>query len=114
MVEVRAAAASTSLDASAHQVEDLVELHAGQLRVGGGAADDFEQPIGGPRLSCHLGHHLLRRDVQREPRRHNGIKPAAAYRDQQRGAFHQFVTGQRKQPPLRGAQSAVVRTADAL
>ena len=60
VVHVRAPAPRPVCDAVADEVDDLVELRAGQLGVRRGAAHEREQVVGLPLLRADLGDDLLR------------------------------------------------------
>ncbi len=114
VVDVGAAAPPSGLDAAAHQLDDLVELGPGEVVVGRSPADEGVQVVGPPLGRGHLGHHLLGQDVERPSGRVDGIEAAGADGQEQRGALHQLVAGEREQPPLGRPRAGVVGAAHPL
>ena len=114
VVHVRAACAAPGGDAVADEVDHLVELVARHLGVGRGAPEEREEIVGAPLLRAHLGHDLLRGDVEREVGELDGVEAPGANRGEERGALDQLVARERVQPPLGGAGAAVVGTAHPL
>ena len=113
VVHVRARAAAGG-DAVGDEVDNFVELVTGHLGVGGGAAHEREEVVGAPFLRAHLGHDLLRGDVEWETGELDRVEPAGPHRGEQRGALDQLVARERVQPTLGGSGAAVVGTAHPL
>ena len=115
VVHVRAARArGRSRRRRRPSVDDLVELRPGQVVVRRGLAHELVQVVGPPLPRRGLGDHVLRRDVERQPGRHDRVEPAGAHRGEQRRALDQLVAGQRVEAALRRADAGVVRAADPL
>jgi hypothetical protein len=116
-VEVGHAPAAPGLDAGRDQIDDLLELLAGEPPVGPGTADQVEQLVLGhaafaPRR--RLGHDLLGQDVERLLGRVKGIEPSSLDRGQQRGALDQLVPGGRVHDPPGNTGTLMVGSAHPL
>jgi hypothetical protein len=114
VVEVGAPLAPPGLDALRHQRDDLVELVAGQVVVGGRPPDQLVEVVAGPLLGRDLGHHLLGGDVEREVGQLDGVEPAALHGGEERRALDQLVAGERVEDALGGARPGVVGPAHPL
>ncbi len=114
VVEVRGTLAAAGLDAVGDQVDDIVELLAGELGVRRGAPHQLVELVRAPFPRRDLGHHLLRGDVERELGWLDGVESARAYGREQRRALDQLVACERVETTLGRARAAVIRPADTL
>ena len=114
VVHVRSPPAPTGLDPAGDELDDLVELVAGELGVRRRPAHELVQLVGAPFLRRHLGDDLLGGDVERLVRELDGVEPAGTHGDEKPRALDELVARQRVEPPLRRAGARVVRPADAL
>ena len=114
VVEQRAPAPSTGLEAPGEHRHHLVELRALQLPVGIGPPHQLEELVHRPVLRRDLGDELLREHLQRLLPHLDPIKLPLFHRPEQRGALHQLVAGEREEPALGGAVHRVPRPPDPL
>ena len=113
-VQVVGATAAAGADPLGQQVGDVLEVLGGQVAERRRPPGQAEQLAFGPGFGGRLGHHLLRQDVQRPFRDHDGVQPPLPRAAQQSGAFDQLVPGGRVQPPGRRPGAGVVGPADPL
>src|SRR2546430_2248974 len=90
------------------------KVHLRQRAIGPRAANERKQLVLVPFLRGYFGDDLLRQDVERLFGYSEGVELAASDAVQQCRAFDQFVTRERKQPPLRGAADRMPRAPDSL
>jgi hypothetical protein len=112
--EVGAVASAAGFDALVEDDEELVEVFAGEVAVGIGAAEDVEERVLVPGLGPAGGHDLLHEDVDGGVGDFEAIELAGAHLADESGLLHQVVAGGGEEAALGDGSAPVAGTADAL
>jgi hypothetical protein len=113
-VEERRGAAGTLADALAEHLDDLVEVLALEVAVGGGATDEVEEGVVGPVLASALGDELLGEDVEGGDGLDDAVEEAAADGADEGGALDELVAGRGEEAAVRTEAEGMAGAADAL
>ena len=114
VVDVRAAPAPARGEPLREHLYDVVEILAGEVAVGVGAAHQLVQRRLVPVVGCHSRHDLLGEDVERVAGDDQPVEPALRGRPYEGGALDQLVARQREQPSLRDRLQVMSRPPHAL
>ena len=107
-------AAAALADAVAQHGHDRVEVVAGEVAVGGGAAHEVEEGVDRPVLAGGLGDDLLRQHVERGDGLLDAVEAAGADGADQGGALDQLVAGGGEELAARRQAEGVPGAPDAL
>ena len=114
VVDQRTAPPTPRAETVGQHIDHGGEILPGQLAVRRGAPHQREQFVVAPLACGDFGDDLLRQHVERAIGNGKAVELAAADAVDKRGAFHEFITRQRKQPPFRRAADGMAGAADPL